>query len=493
VVWETAAAEGAAWDVFGQAFENSGRLLRGPFEVPASTHLDQIDPVVACGSDETLIIAWSSAVHQQSAEHEIYARLFTIDGVAASPELRVNADSRFDQRHPAVAMSQQGGFTVVWLSSTHDLVGVVGRHFGRSGQPIGKEFRVDTYAKPYSLAGHGPRIAWSPRNGFLVVWQGQDPASDSPGVFGRFYEPERSLPIEVESPLSPGSELAQFPGVFSESGNSYSLVWIGNRTESGRTLWLRRLVQPELPSSPLTPEEVSCETRRLDLALQRVAHGPLPAKKICGILLFPDREGFAGLVDLAEGAAGNKLRWSMDLAHSFAVSATGRVSMAGSASEAPEIRWTPAGSSEIDVAITECASPLTAFDRARFQWLARQIRPQGSALGFALAIQRGEGVDTFRIHLFPEPPEAVRNPMTAEVRIIRDWEGRPVHVLLKRLTSCRSQSCTHGVSWGRETPILWFTAGRTESLRLDLEGEIGFQDGGSDSVPAWARALLSRP
>jgi hypothetical protein len=85
-------------------------------------------------------------------------------------------------------MDANGNFAVVWHSSRYGggLLdsGVFAQQFDASGDPVGSEFRVNSYTTGDQ---RGPAIASSPDENFVVVWQSAGQDGDNFGVFGQLY------------------------------------------------------------------------------------------------------------------------------------------------------------------------------------------------------------------------------------------------------------------------------------------------------------------
>jgi hypothetical protein len=108
-------------------------------------------------------------------------------GQPVGPEFRVNTYTTQRQYAPSVASDGSGGFVVVWTSFGQDgsYFGVFGRRYDAGGTPLGPEFQVNTYT-PSSQAG--PRVASSPSGDFVVVWASESHVEDADwGVFGQRY------------------------------------------------------------------------------------------------------------------------------------------------------------------------------------------------------------------------------------------------------------------------------------------------------------------
>src|SRR5947199_350489 len=92
---------------------------------------------------------------------------------AAQPlgsEFRVNTYTTSYQGRPRVAADGAGNFVVVWGSVVQDGsgTGVFGQRYSSSGAPQGPEFRVNTYTTGDQRS---PSVAADAAGNFVVVWQ----------------------------------------------------------------------------------------------------------------------------------------------------------------------------------------------------------------------------------------------------------------------------------------------------------------------------------
>jgi hypothetical protein len=117
------------------------------------------------------------------------AAFVAVGGGSAQPvgsEFRVNTYTTSGQDIPSVCSDSTGNFVVVWNSYRQDGSdrGVFGQRYLYTGAPVGPEFRVNTYTTGVQF---GLSIACDSTGDFVVVWQshGQDGAAYS--VFTQRY------------------------------------------------------------------------------------------------------------------------------------------------------------------------------------------------------------------------------------------------------------------------------------------------------------------
>jgi hypothetical protein len=120
-------------------------------------------------------------------------------GNPLGPEFRVNTYTTSGQRQPAVASASSGNFVVVWASIQYGgCCDVFGQRYDSAGATLGPEFRVNTYTTNYQ---RGPAVASDSSGNFVVVWDSVDQDGSYRGVFGQRYRaivPVELMHFEVE-------------------------------------------------------------------------------------------------------------------------------------------------------------------------------------------------------------------------------------------------------------------------------------------------------
>jgi hypothetical protein len=95
-------------------------------------------------------------------------------GNPVGPEFRINTYTTNGQGTGtgSVAADSSGNFVVVWGGAgTGDPSGAFGQRYANSGTPLGPEFRVNTYTTDLT---YGLAVASDPLGNFVVVWSKGD-------------------------------------------------------------------------------------------------------------------------------------------------------------------------------------------------------------------------------------------------------------------------------------------------------------------------------
>jgi hypothetical protein len=145
-------------------------------------------------------------------------------GNPLGPEFRVNTYTTNGQRFPTVASDSAGNFVVVWTSDEQDGAnyGVFGQRYAVSGAPLGPEFRVNTYTTANQYTAE---IASDSSGNFVVVWASSAQEGSGGGIFGRRFAAS-GAPLGAEFRVNTYTTNEQgFPSIASDSAGNFVVVW----------------------------------------------------------------------------------------------------------------------------------------------------------------------------------------------------------------------------------------------------------------------------
>jgi|KBSSwiStaDraftv2_1062776.scaffolds.fasta_scaffold89538_3 hypothetical protein len=168
----------------------------------------------------------------------ILGQRYDSGGNPLGTEFRVNTYTTGTQQHPAVGANTSGTFVVVWESGTFGCGPppcqpppngkVMGQRYLASGAPVGPEFQVNTYSVSYQRY---PMVAVAPSGAFLVVWSpagGQAPPGP-PDVVARFYD-SSGVPQGPEFLVNTYWTFSQTAGsVAADPAGNFVVVWTDSR------------------------------------------------------------------------------------------------------------------------------------------------------------------------------------------------------------------------------------------------------------------------
>ncbi len=197
------------------------------FPVNSTTSGNQRNPSVAAAKNGNSVVVWESD-GQDGSGLGIIGRRFNASGNPLGEEFQVNSFTSGRQSKPSVATDTAGNFVVVWESLGQDgsSDGIFGRRFNVSGNPAGDEFQVNSTSPGAQVS---PAVASDGSGDFVVVWEGPD--GNGTGIFGRRYT-SSGAPVGSEflvNTVLPGAQ--KFPSVSSSVAGDFVVVWQGKGSD----------------------------------------------------------------------------------------------------------------------------------------------------------------------------------------------------------------------------------------------------------------------
>lgn len=196
-VWQGAHHRDGFPSVYARVLGPSGTFLTGDIQVASGSGEHQIEPSVAVLTGGQVVIVWSS-FRQDSANYDVFGRIFSPAGVPLSDEFRVNQQIGLGRRAPTVAPDDQGGFLVAWvgerLIGERDFRDDAGRRVIGGGAPV---FEIALYTRAFApdaqpltgdqrIAGMDapaahPNMVRIPGGPHLLAWTRRHPATRENG------------------------------------------------------------------------------------------------------------------------------------------------------------------------------------------------------------------------------------------------------------------------------------------------------------------------
>jgi hypothetical protein len=209
------------FDAFGRRLTATGAPVGDDFQVHQATTGFQRLPSVAVAPDGRFVVAWS-----QNPNGDVLARRFDAAGGGAGGDFRVNTYTTGAQYTPNVSIDPAGSFTVVWQSVGQDAplgAGVFGQRFDASGQPLGGEFRVNSYTSGYLRR---PAVALRRDGSAIVAWEGSGAGSPEVDVWMRRYSSD-GVPQGVDFRVSavPASHAAGRASIAVDEPGNFVVAW----------------------------------------------------------------------------------------------------------------------------------------------------------------------------------------------------------------------------------------------------------------------------
>ena len=148
-------------------------------------------------------------------------RVALAQGEPLGQEFRVNTYTTYHQDHSSFSADPSGGFVVVWDSQQDGSgSGIFAQRYGSSGAPLGLEFRVNTATVGTQSY---PSVGGDSSGNFVVVWTGPD--ASFMGVFGQRYD-SSGVPLGPEFQVNTYTTNYQEKAVVAaDSAGNFTVVW----------------------------------------------------------------------------------------------------------------------------------------------------------------------------------------------------------------------------------------------------------------------------
>ncbi|MGV6818578.1 MAG: DUF4347 domain-containing protein [Thiotrichales bacterium] len=172
VVWSDSVTDGSGYGIFAQRFDATGTKQGAEFQINQTTTHNQYWASVAMAEDGRFVVSWTS-VNQDGTPASVYARQFNADGSAFGNEFRANSTTSGSQTNADVAMVRSGAnagdFVIVWQGNgSGDSDGIYGQRYAADGSTVGGEFFVNNTTTGLQ---ENPAVAINDNGEFSVVWE----------------------------------------------------------------------------------------------------------------------------------------------------------------------------------------------------------------------------------------------------------------------------------------------------------------------------------
>jgi hypothetical protein len=226
--------------IYARFFSQSNTWITGDIQVSSGKGEFQINPVMATLANGNVVVVWTSyGEYSASSMKDVYGQILSTTGEKIGGQFIVNTFTSYNQRTPAVAALQGGGFIVVWISEQqrnkvenpdpsvlYDVtvipsVDVYGRVYTPAGAPAANEFLINTNT---SICAN-PVVASGSDGGFIVAWSQKD-TQVPPNSWDIFARPYTKAGIGgATARINTQTYGEQFDPQLAASGSDYFLVW----------------------------------------------------------------------------------------------------------------------------------------------------------------------------------------------------------------------------------------------------------------------------
>jgi Ca2+-binding RTX toxin-like protein len=167
IVWSATKAGGDGQDIYARRYNSDGTTQGNEFKVNTFSQYAQSNPAIAIENDGNFTIAWTSG--QIGSGDGIYAQAYNSDGTPQGSEFRVSASTNSD---PSAAVDANGNYAITWASDD-----VRARLYSSDGVLQGEEFVQNSYGTQVN-----PAISGAGNGNFVIAWDGDIEKDYTSGV-----------------------------------------------------------------------------------------------------------------------------------------------------------------------------------------------------------------------------------------------------------------------------------------------------------------------
>lgn len=207
------------FDLYLQRYDGAGRPVGGETHVNTVAINDQVQPAIAATDDGGFTIAWASAREQGMTgfDYGVYFQRFDAQGARLGSESQANSYYSLNQEHPSIAALANGDFVVTWWSDgqSGNPAGLYMRRFGSDGSPLDPETRFGTATAGSQSDAAVTALA---NGGFVVAWDGVS------GVYAQPFTAAGAAGAEVKVNTASAGGASQ-PAITALHDGGYVVAW----------------------------------------------------------------------------------------------------------------------------------------------------------------------------------------------------------------------------------------------------------------------------
>jgi hypothetical protein len=178
VVWDSDGSSGgdtSMRSIQGQRYAAGGAALGGQFQVNTYITNSQQMPAVSLSADGDFVVVWTSdgSSGGDTSSLSIQGQRYAAGGAALGGQFQVNAYTTDLQFRPSISLDADGDFVVVWQSNGSSggdtsSFSIQGRRYAAGGAALGGQFQVNAYTTNNQILAS---IALAADGDFVVAWQ----------------------------------------------------------------------------------------------------------------------------------------------------------------------------------------------------------------------------------------------------------------------------------------------------------------------------------
>jgi len=226
VVWEDDRNENDTFQIYAAGFDADGNKTFGDITVNSNSAGQQLKPAVAMAPNGSFVVVWEDDSRGDQNVYQIYAAGFDAGGRKTFGDITVNAASDGQQLKPDVAMADNGSFVVVWEDDSRgaqNVYQIYAAGFDAGGRKTFGDITVNSNSDRQQLK---PAVAMTSNGSFVVVWE--DDSGGAQSVYQIYAAGFNSLGHKTFGDITVNSESAGQqlkPDVALGADGSFVVVW----------------------------------------------------------------------------------------------------------------------------------------------------------------------------------------------------------------------------------------------------------------------------
>lgn len=173
----------------------------------------------------------------------IYGQRYSSNETKIGEEFRVNSYTSGYQNSPKVLVFPGGKFLITWVSRQQDgsADGIYAQLYDSNLQPVGDEFRVNTYTNGNQNNQH---LVLLKNGNFVICWQSDDQVASGTSIYAQLFTPEcEKIGYEFRVPKILSYEQKN-PQITVLDNSDYIICWLGREEHINKYLiYAKRFTQ----------------------------------------------------------------------------------------------------------------------------------------------------------------------------------------------------------------------------------------------------------
>ncbi|MBL4708666.1 MAG: SprB repeat-containing protein, partial [Flavobacteriales bacterium] len=224
VVWESDGQDGDGFGVYGQWYDADGTLNGSEFQVNSITENDQRFPAVAVTEDGRASIVWVED-EEDGSGWTLNCRIYRSSHTAITTAFSIRTSSNGQQRWPDVHMDNSGNTYVTWTQVSNDLSTYT--IYAQVRNSIGVDLTGIITINDVSSSFNGySKIGVEENGDFAVTWQIL--GSDNATTHGILCERFNSAGVSQGTEFQVNTEVSGYqisPDIAMDSTGNFTVVW----------------------------------------------------------------------------------------------------------------------------------------------------------------------------------------------------------------------------------------------------------------------------